>query len=298
MSTKTKPAAPTKPATVAVKPETTTAVATRPAGTVALPAGSFGNMKGAGVENVTRDDLAIPFLAILQSNSPEVKRSDGAYIEGAAEGMLVNTVTKQVIDPAKNEVVVVACAYHRAFVEWRLRERGGGFVAEHSVAEGSGMQAECERDDKNRDILPNGNQLNDTRTYYVMLLDDEIGPMPAVISMTSTQIKKARQWGMQMNMLRLKEDDGSTYTPPMFASKWRVDTVPEQNEKGSWFGWRFTHVGYFDSPADHEFQACMDFHKSVQAGRVRVDLAKAGDAEVDPETGEIVRNGTGKDGNF
>ena len=294
--TQTKPAPAPAPAP-ANQPAKSTAVATRPANEVAIPSGSFSEMKGAGFETVTRDDLAIPFLSILQSNSPEAMRSSPSYIDGAMEGLIINTVTKQIIDPAKSPLVLVACAYKRSFVEWRVREQGGGFVAEHDVSDGTKILTECERDEKNREIMPNGHQLNDTRTFYVMVLDPDLGPMPAVLAMTSTQIKKARQWNMQLNMLRLK-DGAVTYTPPMFASKWKVDTVAESNEKGSWFGWRFTHEGFFDSPADPEFQACHDFHKSVQAGRVSVDLAKAGEPQIDPETGEIIGDGSSGEGNF
>lgn len=281
-TTATKPAA----KTTGKGTPSTTAVAERKQTALAMPEASFEEFGGAGFEGTGRDDMAIPFLAILQSGSPQTKRSDGAYIEGAAEGMLLNTVTNEVIDPTKVDIVVVACAYRRAFVEWRLRENGGGFVAEHEPD--PAMQAECERDDKNRDILPNGNQLNDTRTFYVMILDADGIPSPAVITMTSTQIKKAKQWMMQLNLLKLRKADGSVYTPPMFASKWRVTTVAEQNDKGSWFGWAFEHAGYLSGPTDPVFCTARDFHKSVTAGTVRVDLAKSAPAEeIDPETGEV-----------
>jgi hypothetical protein len=228
--------------------------------------------------------MAIPFLAILQSGSPQCKRSEGAYIEGAAEGMLLNTVTGKVTDTSKRPLLVVPCAYTRAFVEWRLRENGGGFVKEHKPD--PGLLTDTIRDEKNRDILPSGNQINDTRTFYVLELDDDGIPSPAVLTMTSTQIKKAKQWMMQQNLLKLKGAAGVSYTPPMFASKWSVTTVPESNEKGSWMGWKFEHAGYLDGPSDPVYLAARDFHKSVVSGSTRADMSK----QVDPETGEIRGN--------
>ena len=243
----------------------------------------FGGFAGAGFEGTGRDDMAIPFLSILQGLSPEVKRSEGAYIEGAQEGMLLNTVTKEVYDTTKEELVVIPCAYQRTLVEWRVREKGGGYVGEHSAAfEGA---SQTQRDDRGRDILPNGNQLNDTRSFYVFIIKDDGTTAPAVITMTSTQIKKAKQWLMQQNLLRLTSG-GKTYTPPMFASKWRVETAPESNEKGSWFGWKFTHAGYLAGPADPLFMDAMAFHKSVTAGETKADIAKTAPATVNPETGE------------
>lgn len=251
---------------------------------------AFDTDAGAGFEGVSRDDMAIPFIAILQSGSPQCKRSEGAYIEGAAEGMLVNTVTGKVLDVSKTPLVVVPCAYHRAFVEWRLRENGGGFVREHKPD--PTLLTDTIRDEKNRDILPNGNQINDTRTFYVLVLDADGMPSPAVLTMASTQIKKAKQWMMQQNLLKLRGANGAVYTPPMFASKWSITTVPESNDKGSWMGWKFEHAGYLDGPTDPVYLAARDFHKSVAAGETRVDMSKAA---VDPDTGEIRDRQPGED---
>lgn len=252
-----------------------TALAEPAQSAVALPTESFSGFAGQGFEGTTRDDFAIPFLQILQSNSPEVKRSEGAYIEGAQEGMLLNTVTKEVFDTAKTEVVLIPCWYQRTFVEWRLRENGGGFVAEHKPGpKVDAMLAHATRDEKGRDILDSGNQLNDTRTFYVMMVRDGV-PTPAVLAMTSTQIKKAKQWMMQQNLLKLPAADGTVYTPPMFAGKWVAHTVPESNERGSWMGWMFSFKGYCDGPADPVFVAALSFHKSLASGAIKADMSRA-----------------------
>ena len=256
--------------------------------------GSFKSHAGKGLENMGSDDLAIPFLTVLQALSPEVKRSEGAYIEGAIEGMVLNTVTKQVIDTEKVKLYVVPCVYKRSFVEWRVREKGGGFVNEYHTA----PNLPTVRDDKSREILPNGNQLNDTRAFYVMVQMDDGPLLPAVLAMTSTQIKKAKQWNMQMDMLRLTdESDGTSYKPPIYATRWLVETVPESNEKGSWYGWKFTHDGYFDGEEDPRFVEASNFAKAIMSGAAAADMRNStteGRA-VDPDTGELV---DGKGGAF
>lgn len=296
----------TKPAPRATTPPPTkpgTAVVSKGPSAVAVSnAGDFSTMAGKGFEKAGRDDYAIPFLIILQSGSPQCKRSDGAYIEGATEGMLLNSVTKQVMDPVKENVIIVPCAYDRAFIEWKTREVGGGFVTQHSVEAGERLRSETERDEKGRDILGNGNQLNDTRSFYVMVIDAEGNPTPAFITMSSTQIKKAKQWLMQQNLLKLKNAQGVPYTPPMFAAKWKVSTVAEANDKGSWFGWAFEFLEFFPSTSDPIFQAVLAFHQSVTKGEVKVDMSKADAAErsgdtIDAETGEVVGKGKGKGDN-
>ena len=53
---------------------------------VAIPKellGSFMEDAGAGTENISADDMKIPFIRIIQPTSPEVKKKDEKYIEGA-----------------------------------------------------------------------------------------------------------------------------------------------------------------------------------------------------------------------
>jgi hypothetical protein len=262
-------------------------LATQQGGPVSTQVEDFSADAGSGFEGAGAQDFAIPFLQILQGLSPQVKRSDGAYIKDAQEGMILNTVTNTVVDPAVSPLIVIPVLYRHTWVEWRLREKGGGFVGEHTQPPG-----ETTRDDRGRDILANGNQLNDTRTFYVMVVDGMGACTPAVVSMTSTQIRKAKQWYMQMNLLKLKGPNGP-YTPPIFASKWTVTTVPEANEKGSWFGWKFEHAGYLAGPTDPLFVEAKAFRESVVSGAVKVDHARAEDAAAgktaarDPDTGEF-----------
>ena len=48
-----------------------------------------------GAQNISQEDLALPFLKILGQLSPEVNKRDGKYVEGAEPGKIINTVTNQ-----------------------------------------------------------------------------------------------------------------------------------------------------------------------------------------------------------
>ena len=54
--------------------------------------------EGTGLEEASSNDFAIPFLRVIQAMSPQLKKSDGKYIDGAGQGMLFNTVTNEVYD--------------------------------------------------------------------------------------------------------------------------------------------------------------------------------------------------------
>ena len=50
-----------------------------------------------GFEEVTTDDLQMPFVRILHAMSPQLKKSDASFIEGAVQGDIFNTVTLSLI---------------------------------------------------------------------------------------------------------------------------------------------------------------------------------------------------------
>src|SRR4051812_45080055 len=58
-----------------------------------------------------QDDLAIPFLRVLQDLSPQVKKKDEAYVEGAEVGMFYESATKQLWE-GEEEGILVIPVYH------------------------------------------------------------------------------------------------------------------------------------------------------------------------------------------
>ena len=45
-----------------------------------------------GAQNISQEDLALPFLKVLGQLSPEVNERDAKYVEGAKPGKIINTV--------------------------------------------------------------------------------------------------------------------------------------------------------------------------------------------------------------
>ena len=63
-------------------------------GSVAL----FAEDVASGFDNMTQDDLALPYVRILGQLSAQVNEGDGKYIEGAKPGMIYNNVTHEIFD--------------------------------------------------------------------------------------------------------------------------------------------------------------------------------------------------------
>ena len=86
---------------------------------------------GVGLENITTEDMQIPFIRIIQALSPQLQKDDPLYIKGAEQGDIFNTVTHQVWK-AEEGIVVVPCYFEQKLLEFVPRSQGGGFVQELS----------------------------------------------------------------------------------------------------------------------------------------------------------------------
>lgn len=217
----------------------------------------------AGFDNATAESYALPFLTILQSNSPQCKKTEGAYVKGAEEGMFFDTVTGKLYD-GNEGVWVIPCHYKRSFIEWAPREAGGGYRGEHAPDR---ISPNLPQDKRGRLVLPNGNHLQDTRHHYVLLLAEDGSYSPAVISMTSTQTRKSRQWMTRMQGIKFKNAAGTLFTPPMFAHAYHITTRPEQNDQGSWWGWHIGESQRVDVIA--LFEAAKELRRALVSGEVR-----------------------------
>ena len=238
----------------------------------ALVNASFEQMSGLGFAETTTQDMSIPFIRILGAQSPQVDEQDGAYVEGAKEGLIYNTVTNSATS-GQEGVLVVPCYYNRRYVEWKPRTEGGGYVGNY-LPDDPIVGTVTRNEVSNDEVLPNGNLLTNTAQHFVMIIDGD-SYSRCLITMSSTQLKKSRRWLSQMNAMTAMGKNGP-YTLPMMSQVYRLQTVREQNDKGKWFGWLITKERQIDLSDAFEkglFDNAVAFAKSVEAGEVDVKEA-------------------------
>lgn len=215
-----------------------------------------------GLENVTQQDLGIPFLQILQKGSPQVDEAHPEHktkkIDGAAVGDIVNTVSNTVVLSRKSGKVLefIPCRYEKLFVEWTPREKGGGIVKTHQSAM---ILQECSRNQRGQDELKSGNIIVTTAYFYgLALIDGDL--QQVIIGLSSTQLKKAKQWLNLIMALKFTSPTGAKYTPPMFSHCYALSSIPESNDKGNWYGWNIRCAGPVKS--QEHIAAAIDAAKS------------------------------------
>ena len=191
-----------------------------------------------GAQNISQEDLALPFLKVLGQLSPEINSRDAKYIKGAQPGMILNTVTGDYYDGEKG-INVLPVFYKRQYIEWQDRGASmGAPVAIHEVD--SDLLSKVTRDKSNKDRLPNGNYLENTASHFVILMGDT--PTTALISMKATQLKISRKWNSMMMGIKMQGKNG-LFTPPTYSHIYNLKTVQQSNDKGTWFGWDVSKVG-------------------------------------------------------
>jgi hypothetical protein len=213
---------------------------------------------GGGFEEVTSSDVQIPFIRVIQAMSPQIKKSDSAFIKGAGQGDIFNTVTKQFWS-AEDGILVIPTYFQQKLLEFVPREQGGGFVGE--LKSSSEEVKKAQRNDAGAELLENGNELVRTAQHYVKIVHDDGTLENAIVDMKKTQLKKSRQW---MSIMMMQKHNGKTL--PSFSQVYRLKTVEEGNDKGSWYSWSVEHEKMVESI--ESYNDAKSFHTSIKSGEL------------------------------
>lgn len=219
-----------------------TAVAVKNKPSTVLVKSDYGEDEGVGFETMGRDDFAIPFLAILQSNNPQVTRGHAKYIENAKAGMIYNTVTGDLYD-GEDGIVVIPVHRAHTFIEWIPRDKGGGLVAVYEPEDPIIQKLRREGGRFGKLVREKeGTEVQETFSVFALnVRDEEVGEQ-VLINFSSSAIKGYKQWMTRAAAIQIRSGD-RTVRPPLFAHRYRLTTVLNQNKKGQWYGWSINFDG-------------------------------------------------------
>jgi hypothetical protein len=229
---------------------------------------------GQGLENVSAEDMQIPFMRILQPLSPQLIKSDSKFIKGASAGDLFNTVTGQFWE-ADEGVTVIPCAYQMKFLEFQLRESGGGFLGEIDPNDPDIRKAQ--RMGSN-EILPSGNELVRSAQFLILAVDANGITSQLICDMKKTQMKVAKQWNTRRAGLKIMHPEKGLFNPPMWATVWQLRTVQESNDKGSWFNYSVSQCSIDDVPQSAVLEA-RDLYEQFRKGEIKTSAGTADEME-------------------
>jgi hypothetical protein len=226
----------------------------------------FGDDLDKGFENMTQQDLALPFIRILGQLSPQVTEGDAKYVAGAKPGNIYNTVTNELYD-GKKGIKVISCYYKKDFTEWSDRGEGSAAPVANHLPNSPVIATGKREGSKVR--LPNGNYLEETASYYVMVETKSGGFTPALITMKSTQLNVSKKWNAMMKTVQIADGKGGFAVPPMHGVVYNLTSALQKNDKGSWYGWTVTQDRILDTNDKSLYLSAKGFSGDVKKGSVQ-----------------------------
>jgi hypothetical protein len=208
-------------------------------------AGRMAEAQGRGVSQDQADNL-VPLIYVLQPGSPQAKRDEPQYMEGAEAGMIWLRSSREPLVDGKAGILFQPCYFYKDIVEWRPRALGGGsgagFVGRHPSLEDVRTpdgQPDCAQVQDPQDPTrmkwvrkSNQNDLVETRYHAGWVLGHGPAPEPYLIPLSGTGHSFSRDWMQRMNTA-LAQPDGKRLDS--WWRVWRLTTMYRKNSKGSWY---------------------------------------------------------------
>ena len=227
------------------------------------------NLRGdsrKGAEEIKKDDISTPILKILHQLSPECNQRDPKYVEGSKPGMIYASSLGTLIDGEKDGIDIIVAHAQTRYPEWQ--ERGDSA----SAPVGTHMQipADAVEEKNGRYRLPNGNYVEKTAYFYVIVvIDGEF--RPAVITMRSSNLSPARELNNLITNLRMSDDKGS-FQPAAYAAMFNLKTVGKTAGSKSWHVYKPSKVRMLnisDSKDADLYVAAQELQKTVAKGSAK-----------------------------
>ena len=255
-----------------------------------------------GFEDMTADDLKIPFVVALQAQSPQALRGNPKFIEGAQASMLYNNLTNRLYDGAVG-VPAIPVMRKREEIEWVPLVKGGGLVKRHDPNDPAIVKLRKQYP-FGKAPIGDGNELVQSVKLYLRIQDPRTGEFENVIvPFVSTNMDAFKTFYSQCLTQRFPVIDKATGQPvepkqtalyPMYAHRWRLKTKFATKGPHSWYKLDLV----LDAPSFAEARIPQDDPQYVEAalyarliaeGRIveHDETAAMGDTRPADEIGEI-----------
>jgi len=193
----------------------------------------------AGNENLTGDDLAVPYISLLQSLSKPCTKGTPQYVQGAEAGTFYNTVTKK----TSEELTCANMFMDTIFSVNKKRKLGDDFQGEFVSEDAALEHLESEG------LNPVDYDIVETAKHMLALLDPKTGELQSagIFSFRNTALKASRMWNTQILSSYPDAD--------RFAGIWKITAGSTSNKMGAWFIPNVELIGFASADLYKELQA-------------------------------------------
>lgn len=158
----------------------------------------FASLAGEGFGETSASDFVIPRIGLLGELSPQLKKSNAKYLEGAEVGDLVDGALGEILAKGYNKETIHLLPVKRVkeVLEWKPRTAGGGLVSREPLVgsfEDHAKKRGAKQDKEKYEFrLPNNNELIETWQLYALDLTRDA--MPVFVPFKKSNIKVIKPW--------------------------------------------------------------------------------------------------------
>ena len=199
---------------------------------------------GLGLEDAAQDEFKLPLIKILYSSNIPDGIEKTVTDTDVVEGCVFNQTSENAYD-GKQGFFAVPCMYKRSFNEWQEMDEGNNRPVAVHKEKPLGLTK-----NGNKDVLPNGNYVEDTGNWFILILDKDRNVIDqGMVTMKSTQKKKSNEWLQKIKSNTLLVD-GKPLNPPMYKCIYRMNVTRQESNKYKYFGWLIKFEDYLDDNKD------------------------------------------------
>lgn len=217
-----------------------------------------------GSEDVTVKDLILPRIDVLQALSPQIKKSDPKYIDGAEQGLVFNTLSGELYGDSIKFVPVV---FKREFVLWQDRKSGGGF-------RGAFLTEDVAEQERSMQENPEGHEVVETHNHFILLVHDDGRIEEAVLSLSKSKRKVSRKLNSLVQMI----------PGDRFARLYKLSALEVDGPKGEYWSFDVSSLGYVN---ENIWKRGQEAYEAIMRGERGVDRTADDAEEAGPASAKV-----------
>ena len=176
------------------------------------------------------DEQAMAFLKQAQAMSPELNSARPEYIDGLKQGGFFVSGVNKVFNEG---CFIIPCYMLHEHIFWKPNQ--GGFDSKMPYSEE--VQKQLIRDES-KNFLPDGRQVENALTYFVLVVDPENPnqlPIPAMLKCASTKFTAAKKFNTILNAAQFRAATELGFKPPVYRFLASVSSAAQTNSQNQTF---------------------------------------------------------------
>jgi hypothetical protein len=223
----------------------------------------------SGTEEIGRDELRLPRLAIAQGLSPQITPDSSQYIEGLKLFDLFNDLTGEIYGRGPFLFITIRRDVRR--IEFIPRSDGGG-VRDMNVPLGDPRNEWSTDETTGERRPPSATKFVE---FVIFLMRPNRAPEPIVLSIKDTNKFNRRAHERLTGFIKLRN-------AAIYEGIYKLRSMSEKNDNGTFGVYVIENAGFLNDKTLYNY--CREFHESLKGKQIIVDreedIENSGDPDV------------------